>query len=865
MMTVTVLMVLVFSAVFTAPAFADDSTPPPVDTPTEVSPPPADEPAVADAPAVVDAPPAEVAAPAVEPVQSNATVAELLAQVPEGTDLIVTDSNGEALPLASTEAADAIEFVDPVWCPTGVTPNAGIGGCSGSFANLALLVTGFVPSGNGTIWIQSGVDGSVAGTPIIIDGAGTWAAAKDFSLALTGGWSGAMGSGAIDPAAPSIFDQRLSIINWNAAVSLSDIEVIGAQSNGAQPDSALLIETTGNIQLNRVTVKNGLNAGAGEMTGATLDNQTSPASSSVSVNNGIFENNEGDGLSIFSAGVVTITSLFANGNDQGGAIIDNSSAAADLAVTLQGSQEYNNNGGGPGLWVTSNGFVTISNVIANANAGNGVDIDNSASFTAQGVTVSGTNMFNDNSTGLNILSHGMITTYNIFASDNGADGVHLDNCDGTDCSVLGTPSVNLLGKNYFYNNTEDGLDVRTFGDIIAYDLTASYNHGHGARLDNKLFNNDPTTPLESYGTITLYGYNVFNNNGDDGLNVTSSGDFVSYNLTANDNTNDGVSLTLNKTQTSLQPYTYAYRVKKGKKYITAYATGYRPIDNANITLYGVNNFVNNSSGDGLNASADGSITLYTVNSNFNGDEGAELHTTTDGFAITLYGPNSFTNNDGMGLLVTSLGAITLSNVTANDNTGTGVDLDNRASSTGQAVIINGTNMFNGNAAGLKVLSHGEITTNNTFASDNSLGDGVHLDNCHDVSGCTAPGAPNVNLLGVNYFSNNFGDGLDVTTFGNITSYNLTASNNTANGALLNNQKVSAVGAIESVGTITLNGSNVFNFNTLDGLNATSSNDFVAYSLTANLNGDDGVSLTVNKTQLGYQAYTYAYRAKVGKK
>ena len=39
MLTVTVLMVFVFSAMWTAPAFADDSTPPPVETPTEVVPP----------------------------------------------------------------------------------------------------------------------------------------------------------------------------------------------------------------------------------------------------------------------------------------------------------------------------------------------------------------------------------------------------------------------------------------------------------------------------------------------------------------------------------------------------------------------------------------------------------------------------------------------------------------------------------------------------------------------------------------------------------------------------------------------------------------------------------------------------------
>ncbi|MBC7878194.1 MAG: hypothetical protein H7Y59_13570 [Anaerolineales bacterium] len=858
----TVLMVLMFSAMWTVPAFADDTTPPPTETPTEVVP-PVEEEAVEAQPAeavVVETAPADDVV-VEEPAPQEETVAELLAQLPEGTDLIVTDANGEALPLASTEAAEAIPFVDPVWCPTGVTPQNGTGGCSTSYASLALLITGFVPTGNGVIWIQSGADATPSGTALTIDGATNWAAAANFSLALQGGWSGTMGTTTVNVETPSIFDQTLSIINWNAAVSLADIVIDGAASNTATENSALLIETTGNIQLTRVTLKNSQNSGAAATNGATLDNSTSTTASTVYVNNGYFQNNDGDGLHIYSAGMVTMANIYANGNDLGGAIIDNSFAATDQAVTLSGAQEYNNNGNTSGLDITSNGLVTITSVIANGNGGNGVGINNSTSATNQGVTILGTNNFNTNGNGLYVLSQGIITTYNIIASDNDNFGAQLDNCDSVGAGCRGASGVNVYGSNLFYGNGADGLNVETFGAINAYSLTASYNGGHGARLENQLFNE---SNVDAAGGIMLYGYNVFNGNDFDGLNASSHGDIIAYsNLTASENTGSGASLNATKLQPTL--YCYVAKVKGKKKTVCSYITA------ANISLYGVNKFDWNN-GDGLYASSNGTITLYNVSANFNGASGANLTNTTQGYGIGLYGTNSFAGNCscGAGLLINSAGTVTLYNITAEDNAGNGVDIDNTASTTGLGVTLYGNNTFNGNATGLNVLSHGIITTNGISAYGNTE-DGVHLDNCHVVSGkCSVSGAPYVYMLGNNYFSLNGEDGLDITSFGQIITYNLTASNNGllsgGHGARLNNQWFNnAVVSAESVGTITLYGTNVFRMNADDGLNASSSNDIITYNLTANYNGDNGVSLSVNKTTPTLKAYSYVTKVKGKKK
>ena len=104
--TVMVLMVFVLSAIWTVPAFADDGAPPPTEPPvTETDPtPPAPDPV---------AEPAAVSVPVEEP----APITELLDQLPEGTTIVVTDAAGEALPLVTEEAAQAIVENDPMWCP----------------------------------------------------------------------------------------------------------------------------------------------------------------------------------------------------------------------------------------------------------------------------------------------------------------------------------------------------------------------------------------------------------------------------------------------------------------------------------------------------------------------------------------------------------------------------------------------------------------------------------------------------------------------------------------------------------------------------------------------------------------------------
>jgi len=130
---VTLLTVLAISAMQVVPALADDAAPPPPEA-TEVAPPeeesapeappvePAEElPATEEVPAAAEEPvvPDEQVSPVVETqaetlVPQPETPAEVLAQVPDGTEIVVLDENGDALPLVSEEATEVFYGGDPI-------------------------------------------------------------------------------------------------------------------------------------------------------------------------------------------------------------------------------------------------------------------------------------------------------------------------------------------------------------------------------------------------------------------------------------------------------------------------------------------------------------------------------------------------------------------------------------------------------------------------------------------------------------------------------------------------------------------------------------------------------------------------------
>lgn len=834
--TATVLMVFVLSAIWTVPAFADDTTPPPVDTPTEVAPPPAEEPAPVEEPAVVEAPPAE---PIVEevlptepvaaeeaPAEEPASLPEVLEQLPEGTDVMVVNADGDVLPLASEEAAQVIVNGDPMWCPVGVVPGAAT--CSPSFTtfnqdNVTPLETGLIDwlitnqkNVAGVIWIASDYDGSLeTGNVIQLNGA-DFNTMHNFALTLQGGWSGGNNM-TVNTLAPSQITLQLVITGWNGNITLKDL-LITATAADATTRDALVVNTTKNIILERVTVQDSFNSGGGTYNGAYLDNTAGgTGTGNVTINNSNFQGNEGDGLTVFSRGVITTTNLTANLNGGLGAFFANDGAATDKAVTLKGLKQFNNNGA-DGLVIFSRGAVTLSTVVANNNGGTGVFVDNRTSLTKLGVTVGGTNYFINNfADGLVVYSHGTITAANLNASDNGGNGAWLDNCDLNgvpQCQMSVAKPVTLTGVNTFNNNGVDGLHLLSWGSISVSNIIASNNVDDGAYIDNQWLNN-AVVPKVSVGLWTLNGYGIFNNNiNGDGLSGYSHANMILNNLTANANGDDGVDLNADK-----------------------------PVGSATVTLRGINTFSDNAV-DGLYISADGRITLSSISAYFNSGDGAELYTDDFGMGFTLTGANTFMYNGDYGLYMQGPGAITVSNLTASFNN-IGSYMDNFFDPTKPYnVTLTGSNSFNdNNGQGLGVYSYGAIMVNNLTANGNghvnSDGYGAFLNNCiwDGVSACYAITPKPVTLTGSVNVNENYQSGIYVDSIGAVTMTNVSADGNLEYGVEIynsyNNTKPQ---------NVTLKGSNSFNNNGADGLRIFSYGAIALNNITANWNGGDGVEL-----------------------
>ncbi|HUI88329.1 MAG TPA: hypothetical protein VLX61_06345 [Anaerolineales bacterium] len=761
-----------------------------------------------------------------------------LSQVPSGTKVMVLDGQGDKLPLGSQAAQEVIASGDPIWCPSSVaTPVSGGSGCTASqtsMADLISILTTTQPTVDGTIWIENGLLLTTT-TGISLDGSvyTNWSTHK---LTLKGGWDGCPPgppkcTNTIDPTNPSIFTTApLSITNWKNSVTISDIEVRNVAGTGLTVTMAA--SSPGSITLTRVNSHN--NTGYG----ADLEN-----------------------LSSGDTGNISIT-----------------------------ASEFNLNGGNPGLWVRSDGTITLTNVIANGNTGAGASLDNSGAASAESVSVTGDGLFNtsandyDNSFnnnhngGLIVNSQGTITVTNVTASGDGVAasygyGTYLNNAVGSS-----TAGVSLTGTNIFTGNYSAGLYVTSQGAIKANNVLAdSSTSGAGASLSN--------TGASSAQPVTLTGtHNFFSGNHSDGLDVTSKGLVTLNDLTANTNSDLGVdvdntlsafgsAVTLTGTNVlnanrdnDLTIFSYGVVTLSDVTADGSPSGSGIYVDNSlgpmpkNVILTGINNASWNY-GTGLAVTSKGAITVnnLTASNNFHG-YGAVVYNnvTGDTGGIVFAGTNTFNNNYYSGMETASYHTITLNNLNASQNGlggsyGYGIYVDNCQVSSGVclgtgAVTITGTNKFDSNYdTGLELDANGDIKVSSVTANCNSIatgnadcdamsggriGYGAELNNCQWTgSVCAASGA--VTLTGISQFNGNYYYGLFIETKGSVTLASITA-NDTADDTGLNvNNSWGGTGSPQSV---KLSGTNLFNGNYSDGMDISTYGTITLNSVTANDNG-----------------------------
>ena len=592
--------------------------------------------------------------------------------------------------------------------------------------------------------------------------------------------------------------------------------------NSGSSYQGLHVDSAGVITLNTVTAEG--NAGAG----AALDNCNYSGSACTTngkavtlIGTNIFDSNAGfvhvngnyaGGLSVYSGGAITSSSLEANSNTYIGAVLDNSSASAASSVTLNGTSSVSGNGNysgdiySDGLRVFSRGAITVNNLSAVNDGGTGTWLYNM--YTSPfAVKVTGTNLFEDNGLGgIQVNSDGAITLNNITANLNGLSA-HYDGLVASNIGASNAQAITLTGTNTFNNNTLNGAELSSTGAITANNVTAELNTDAGMIIENDFL----ASPALHPQSVSLLGTNNLSFNGKDNLDVSSYGAVSISNLTANSSTSG----------------TGADLYHDG-------ANGYDPT--SKVTLTGTNSFSFNGP-DGLLVYSNGAVSLSNVTALYN-STGAGVFIENDHLgssmpqSVMLLGTNTFNNNATDGLDVQSYGAITLDNVTANTNVG-GVDLFYNAIPTGN-VTLNGTNTFDSNSStGLVVQSNGTVTANNLNADDDgtsSLDAGVSINNVPS----SGSAAPSVTLTGVNTFDFNTGIGLTITSKGAITASNLNAVNIHMSS---NNDGVDLINTAGTAG-VTITGTNTFDDYYGYGLHVTSNGAITASNLTADGDGNN---------------------------
>ena len=639
----------------------------------------------------------------------------------------------------------------------------------------------------------------------------------------------------------------------------SDLEdYINTISNNT--DSGLKVYSNGNISIAKL--ESFSNGGSG----AVLDNDTSTISGTVSVQNAGFYSNAADGLQISSLGTVTIYNVDAYLNGGNGLAIDGGTSGRTINVTSPrtGSDDFYDNDG-YGVYITSAGLVTLSGIKATGN-GYGAYVDNTAG-TSKYVNIynsdfSGSTLGN----GLTVLTKGLINLVNATSSSNKVTGIVLDNSAADTAQKIYVSRVTASN-----NTTGSGLVIDSLGMIILENVTLDSNALYGADIDNCQYDSGSGTCKGTTGVKMQGDGNEFSKNGGTGLSILTSGSVSMTNVSA-DNNQTGLSIDSAYTKSvkisNAKGYTNSFSNND--------AYGIYIVIPGNITLAGVNASSNTGSGvylDNTSGTASSSINLINSVANENLNQGFYLlslgnvilngaqadENTNYGIYINNSGTGASGNvivttnattgigietsgNGKQGFYVLTNGNINLTKVDVSGNGISGTDgayLDNSNGGFTKVIVLKNASFDDNNQAGVEIISQGTISWVGGSASGNDDGSGASITNAD------AALARTVTISGVE-FNQNTSDGLIVTSLGTITLGSVTADENGGSGANLDNCLFdSGMGTCTGSGNIVIQSSvaSSFNGNSAIGLAAYTTGNITVVNFKANDNDSQGLYLT----------------------
>ncbi len=597
----------------------------------------------------------------------------------------------------------------------------------------------------------------------------------------------------------------MELANETGSGGVSILGTLGANVTEYNGLEGLIIQTKGAIVLTRLDVRYNGQTGSGSgpaIHGALLDNDSGFAD--VTLTNVNFEQNVyGSGVQIITLGKV----IWTGGNVEDNAynltagspavLINNQPAIPDpltptKTVTITNVSIHANNGNG--LEVRATGAITLSGVkIYNqhdAHSDYGAWLDNSDY--SGGVTVTGSgNQFNgqNNLYGLSIDTKGKVSLSNLEASGNDQRGIDINNKAGKQDVVITNATINA-------NSSRNGLTILSLGNITLTSVTANSNGSSTSYYNASLVNNDDPLVIKN---VTIYKCNFDNGNGN-GLFVYTNGNILVNKISSSNHGNAGAD---------------------GVVLDNSTGTGYVSI----LSTYGANTINNNS--ENLYISTHGTVTVTGLEaSGSSSSSGAIINNSlapSGNPGVTVSNSTFRQNSNGSGLSISSTGAITLTNITAQSNGYSNVNLDNQYDLTHtKAITVTRSNFSYGvslGGDGLSITASAAVVLNTVTASGTQT-NGVFI-NASSFSTGT------VTISGTNIFSDNQFAGLQINAVGAITASNITANGNSYEGLYL-----------DTDGAITITNATLKN-NGQTGIMAEAGGNIILTGVTAILNGSSG--------------------------
>jgi hypothetical protein len=494
-------------------------------------------------------------------------------------------------------------------------------------------------------------------------------------------------------------------------------------SGGPRP---VYVMSNGNISLTGVTSKYSTYD-----RNAELRNEYATSPRTVSVTNSDFSAGYDTGLYIISRGAVTLNKVTSNSSTNGnGVFIDNRSGTAGVTLTnTLGNSKFDSNYA-EGLFVLSNGTISVTGVDAANNGGHNINLETSTGSGSVSLA-SAVSSLSNSTDGIQITSGGSITLKNVVSSSNHfGRGAFLDN------SLAASPSGITITSSTFSENNGAGLEASTRGSVVVNGIIANNN--------TNTSNGATITTTAGSGNVSVSS-GIFDNNTNNGLKIDTLGTVTLAKISSNFNNLAGVDLT---------------------------SSGV-PVGSKTVTITGMD--VSSNVIQGLKVLSNGPVKITDLTARFMSGGIDAVYIETPG-SVTLASSGSFinhiNNNHNNGLTILSGGSISIKNLTAEWNlNGYGANLNNSFSSAGVTIV---NSDFNANHTyGLQVLTNGTIAGTNIHANDNQT---------KGASFFIPIGSGGISLNGgttllPNSFSNNPQGGLELHSNGSVVLVNVATNNN----------------------------------------------------------------------------------------